>query len=1749
MFGFKDKKFLDFFFTRIRLNTLNSEYFAQKFCFVSPCGPELNYIEAEDADEEVSVVVANNTASILAKEVERLFYVKMPPQFSKNANGRFKSNGPSRFGRNRKGDSSTQLPSELVDQLEGKSNNTGDAELSKRYEYRGFSKKVLSRKEERKQRRIEKKQRNKTHHSQHAVVPPSSSTLKRKSTDAEYNQSDKKKLRLEGKEKQGGEVKKSKLGKSAATSQDGKQGEKMSAKSGAKEEPKDDAYARRLAKLQQNNPNFYKMLQEKNIVPGGSGSSSGLSGPTYVPNPSSSDISTSLLSAEAFENDEKMIEMYAKKLGIKKSKSSKLPQSLVNDGLDFLFEGLSSVQGESSSSSTKLKVSTSAKKDQPTQSDDDQDEDMSEDDKRLSDEEDEEDSADIEEGDMEFNEHLDMLESALGGLDGSDEDEDMDLAQFYNDEDDEDGDENEGEDDDDEESIDAVEDMDGEDDQEEDSELDAQSLLDDEELSMDDDEQDGNEAIDESEEDSSAEDEEPAKADESPSKPQASTGSKYIPPHLRKKMENESSDSNAVGSAASKLQPKAKTEAYMRLRRTIQGLLNRLSDGNIESIFAGIEEAYQQNSRHDVTEILTDVLLFQYWGSNVSDRSASAVPTLASLVPSSFGILLDSFVLTHACLIAAIFRYGTNFGKEFSAHIVQTVVELMDEARNRLLVAVAERKKKRGSGESEALDDEEDEKEGLDAKRCANLTTLLGYLYNFQVIAPVLIYDLVRQSVSSLGEIDVETLLRLLRISGFQLRSDDPSSLKDIVVLVQNEVARRQKDGFQLSTRAKFMLETIMDLKNNKKRGLLAAASGLGLGGNNNKKQPQQSAAITASGTADQMQQERLKKFLAGLGRRRATLVSEPFRVSLDDIRSVQERGKWWLVGSAWAGRTTEDGDADSNDVGNRGTAKATNSKQDAEVLGNESLLKLARQQGMNTDVRRSIFVVLMSSEDCLDAFERLNKLGLKDKQEREIVRVLIHCCGQEKTYNPYYAIVGQKFCEYQHGFKITFQYAFWDALKELDGGESAKGLSSAFGSTEGPGTVRRVSNLAKMLTHLVMAGSLSLSVIRIVNFAVTPPMQQLFCQLLFISIFTLPASSSIKSSADPDSHIRSIFTRMLATMGSGGAKGKKSKKKKDKFYDEKNDELAWRNIVDDDDADMDDFDRGFDDSDDDNLVGRRDAATDLAEGIAFFLSQHVSPLCKVGGLETANRKEQAMTGKRKRAEDDLGNGDETPDTKRMCGLQHEALSATHPSPGPPTSQASTTPLAMPSAPLFPMTPAATPLSVEGMTPSAPPPLQPPLGIPSFLQHPTPGGIPLIAGAAEAAGGLGQMFAPTPFPLTQQKAGHPIRPPGAGRDRGRGRARRSGRGRKEIGVGIGAEQPSSPLGGVSPGLGERPPVQENMNTYLTHRLQGHSAALTHEPSIASHFMISTDEAMADEARDKGNRTEARTYLRLAKILSFHDQTITTVDQARHLSGVGDRMASIIADLLREREEHEAQQQQTQQQQTQQPQPQVLGPPEGRVETAEPMQAEQVQVEGQQQQQPVAMEPQEQQPMSVQQPEHGLSPQEQVPSGPAEQQATETTQMSAEELEPEMGGPETIETNVISEQPTQRAPVTDPSGNESHIQTQPITSAPPPQPPPPPDPVDFLSEHEMSTFDPDLPMLDHFRSNGPIVLPSFADEDFDPAALLMAASGAVEQLGRESGEGEEATGGTGKEGMEEDSQAQVHPTVGMMYPATDFRDFL
>lgn len=100
----------------------------------------------------------------------------------------------------------------------------------------------------------------------------------------------------------------------------------------------------------------------------------------------------------------------------------------------------------------------------------------------------------------------------------------------------------------------------------------------------------------------------------------------------------------------------------------------------------------------------------------------------------------------------------------------------------------------------------------------------------------------------------------------------------------------------------------------------------------------------------------------------------------------------------------------------------------------------------------RFVYKVVNTRQDYVDACERLAQLNLTEVQQREVVRVLLNCCGnvgiihlvirrlllttisqlQEKVYNPYYTFVCQHLCRSSHSYKITLQFCLWDFLRDL---------------------------------------------------------------------------------------------------------------------------------------------------------------------------------------------------------------------------------------------------------------------------------------------------------------------------------------------------------------------------------------------------------------------------------------------------------------------------------------------------------------------------------------------------------------------------------------------------------------------------------------------------------------------------------------------------------------------------------------------
>ncbi|KAJ4013203.1 suppressor of glycerol defect [Fusarium irregulare] len=228
---------------------------------------------------------------------------------------------------------------------------------------------------------------------------------------------------------------------------------------------------------------------------------------------------------------------------------------------------------------------------------------------------------------------------------------------------------------------------------------------------------------------------------------------KYVPPSLRK----------AAGSD---------DERKSRLRKQVQGLINRLTDANILSIVKSVEELYQNNARGDVSDIITDAIMAQI----------SKPETL----PDQFFVLTGGFA-------AATYRLvGSSFGTVLLRRIVEDFKGHYEQASKEL------------SAESAIQ------------KEASNILTLLTQLYVFEVVTCKIIFDYMEKLLSDLNEINVELLLRICRMAGRILKQDDERTLKHVAGVLNQSVA---KTGFNnISARTKFIVETITDLTKGKRK-------------------------------------------------------------------------------------------------------------------------------------------------------------------------------------------------------------------------------------------------------------------------------------------------------------------------------------------------------------------------------------------------------------------------------------------------------------------------------------------------------------------------------------------------------------------------------------------------------------------------------------------------------------------------------------------------------------------------------------------------------------------------------------------------------------------------------------------------------------------------------------------------------------------------------------------------------------------
>ncbi|CAN4089360.1 unnamed protein product [Withania somnifera] len=455
----------------------------------------------------------------------------------------------------------------------------------------------------------------------------------------------------------------------------------------------------------------------------------------------------------------------------------------------------------------------------------------------------------------------------------------------------------------------------------------------------------------------------------------AKEDAKYVAPRMRSRLGSES-------------------EEYAQIRRRLRGLLNRMSEANVESITSEISTIYQTVGRTFGYEIIIEEVLASCSRGPRGNEQHAAV--------------FAAFVAGMACLV------GMDFGAKLLASLAKCF---------------------------------EDEYLNEDNLSVRNLTLLLSYLYTFGVCSSDLIYDFLVTLSKRLTEVDVSTILTVLQACGMKLRSDDPVGMKNFVVCIQNRVnelkiSSGEGQSNSIDKRMEFMLEMICDIKNNKKRT-----------------------------KEDTLQLTRIKKWLQKL--RVVDILIRGLKWS--KLLDPDKRGQWWMSGNI-------DSTTDVQDVA---------STIDLEVTEAQKMLQLAAAQRMNTDARRAIFCVIMSGEDYIDAFEKLLRLDLQGKQDREIMRVLVECCLQEKAFNKYYCALASKLCSHEKNNKFTLQYCLWDHFKELDQMQLIRSM-----------------HLSKFVAEMIASFSLSLAVLKAIDLTDSSqltPKRIMHFRMLFETLLEFP--------------------------------------------------------------------------------------------------------------------------------------------------------------------------------------------------------------------------------------------------------------------------------------------------------------------------------------------------------------------------------------------------------------------------------------------------------------------------------------------------------------------------------------------------------------------------------------------------------------------------------------------------------------------
>ncbi|BGP54006.1 pre-mRNA-splicing factor cwc22 [Rhodotorula sphaerocarpa] len=218
-------------------------------------------------------------------------------------------------------------------------------------------------------------------------------------------------------------------------------------------------------------------------------------------------------------------------------------------------------------------------------------------------------------------------------------------------------------------------------------------------------------------------------------------------------------------------------------------------------------------------------------------------------------------------------------------------------------------------------------------------------------------------------------------------------------------------------------------------------------------------------------------------------------RVSLDDEVQVQEMLNVYKYDpnfkeneEAYAQIKYEIlGSDDEDGSGDEGDTEESASDDESEVddgIKADGTVDVHDQTGANVvNLRRTIYLTIMSALDFEEATHKLLKLDIAPGQEVELCNMVIECCSQERTFSKFYGLMGERFCKINQTWANAYEQCFINYYATIHRYET-----------------NRLRNIARFFGHLMMTDGIPWTVLDTVkmNEDDTTSSSRIFIKIMF---------------------------------------------------------------------------------------------------------------------------------------------------------------------------------------------------------------------------------------------------------------------------------------------------------------------------------------------------------------------------------------------------------------------------------------------------------------------------------------------------------------------------------------------------------------------------------------------------------------------------------------------------------------------------